>query len=280
MAADTVQRYKTSYKHTEEFIAHQYHVSDLNIEQLDHKFITDYEFYLKTVRNCSNNTTIKYLKNFKKIIRIALANNYLSVDPFAQVQFKLDEVVQEFLEEHELNRIINKEFSVPRLEQVRDVFVFCCYTGLAFSDVKQLRAEHIFVDNSGAHWIRKQRQKTNVMCTIPILDVAQEILDKYKDSPACKDGQLLPVLSNQKHNADIKEIMDVCGITKKISSHTARHTAATVTFLGNGVSIENVAKMLGHTNTKMTHRYAKVLDSNVFSQMQDVNSKINTKKVC
>lgn len=148
-------------------------------------------------------------------------------------------------------------------------------TGLAFSDVKQLKEEHISIDNNGAMWIRKRRQKTNNMCNIPLLDIAQQILEKYKDHPARKNGALLVVPSNQKFNAYLKEIADLCGINKLISSHTARHSYATSVCLANGVSIENVAKMLGHSDTKMTRHYAKVLDKSIKRDMDIVNEKFS-----
>jgi integrase len=168
--------------------------------------------------------------------------------------------------------MMEKRIDIDRLAQVRDAFVFCCLSGLAFSDIKGLKPEHIVRDNNGALWIRKKRQKTGNMCNIPLLDPAKEILDRYKDHPAClKQGVLLPVLSNQKMNAYLTELADICGITKKISSHTGRHSFATSVALANGVSIENVAKMLGHSDTKMTRHYARVLDKSIMRDMQVVN---------
>ena len=179
------------------------------------------------------------------------------------------------MEDHELKCIIEKEFTVERLEHIKDVFLVLCFTGLAFSDLKGLRDEHIFIDNNGALWIRKRRQKTKNMCNIPLLDIPKQILERYDGNPACRGGALLPVLSNQKMNGYIKEIADICGITKQVSTHTARHSYATSVCLANGVSIENVAKMLGHSDTKMTRHYAKVLDKSIMRDMQDVNSKFS-----
>ncbi len=274
MAPATVQRYETSYKHTVNFMKHCYGVSDMNIEDINHKFITDYEFYLKTERRCSHNSVVKYLKNFKKITNIALANEIIVRDPFVKIKFHYEEVSRDYLTDEELQTIINKELPIERLAQVRDVFVFCSLTGLSFSDVKQLRDEHIVKDNNGALWIRKRRQKTSVMCNVPLLTLSQEILDRYKGHPACIGGELLPVPSNQRFNEYLKEVADICGITKSISSHCARHTAATTTFFANGVSIENVAKMLGHSDTKMTRHYAKVLDKSIMRDMEEVNRKM------
>jgi site-specific recombinase XerD len=159
------------------------------------------------------------------------------------------------------------------LAQVRDIFVFCTFTGLAFIDVKQLTPNHLIKDNNGAMWIRKSRQKTGNMCNIPVLSAAQKLIEKYNNHPEClKHNVLFPVMSNQKMNAYLKEIADLCGITKKLSTHVARYTAATVVFLANNVSMENVAKILGHSNTKMAQHYAKVLDSSIMRDMANVET--------
>ena len=161
------------------------------------------------------------------------------------------------------------------LALVCDVFIFAAFTGLAFIDVQQLAAEHIVQDNNGHYWIRKTRQKTNNMCNIPLLDIPLAILKKYENHPTCiKRGVLLPVPCNQNMNSYLKEIADVCGIQKHLSTHVARHSYATSVCLANGVSIENVAKMLGHSNIKMTQHYAKVLDSSILKDMMNVKSAI------
>ena len=183
-------------------------------------------------------------------------------------------VERDFLEKHEIEKIYNKEFTIERLAQVRDVFLFCCFSGLAFSDVKQLTHDHISIDTNGNKWIRKQRQKTKNMCNIPLLEIPLKIIDKYKSHPRCQEKNvLLPVLCNQKMNAYIKEITDLCGINKQVSTHTARHTFATL-MLANGVSIENVAKMLGHSDTKMTRHYAQILDSSIMRDMEKAQDKM------
>jgi integrase len=151
------------------------------------------------------------------------------------------------------------------------LMLLSCFTGLAFIDVQQLSPEHIVKDNNGNLWIRKPRQKTKNMCNIPLLDIPLEILRKYADYPACKKkGVLLPVPCNQKMNSYLKEIADLCLIKKNLTTHTARHSYATSVCLANGVSIENVAKMLGHTNIKMTQHYARVLDSSILKDMNNV----------
>jgi integrase len=163
---------------------------------------------------------------------------------------------------------------IERLAQVRDAFIFACFTGLAFSDLQGLREEHLVRDGDGSMWIRKKRQKTKNMCNIPLLKVPLEIIERYRAHPECvRKGVLLPVMSNQKMNAYLRELADMCGITKQISTHTGRHTFASCVALANGVSMESVAKMLGHSNTNMTRHYARVLDRTIINEMGKVAAK-------
>lgn len=270
LAPGTVIRYETTLRLTEEFLQKSYQKEDCYLDEVTNQFIEDFEFFLKTVRRCCHNTTSKYLMNFKKIVRIALAKGWMKKDPFAQIRFHLDPVEREFLEKQELKAMLNKAISIPRLAQVRDIFCFCCLTGLAFMDVQQLKPEHLVADIHGKIWIRKARQKTKNMCNIPLLDEAQKIINRYKEHPYCQThGVLLPVCSNQKMNSYLKELADICGIRKNLSTHCARHTFATLT-LASGATIDNVAKMLGHANVNMTRRYAKVLDSSIMRDMEVV----------
>ena len=270
LAPGTVIRYETSLRLTEAFLRTTYKKEDCYLDEITHQFVEDYDFYLRTVRRCCHNTTTKYLLNFKKIIRIALAKGWMKKDPFAQVHFHFEPVEREFLEKQELKVLLNKEITITRLSQVRDIFCFCCLTGLAFMDVQQLKPEHLVADIHGKIWIRKARQKTKNMCNIPLLDEAQKIIDRYREHPYCQTrGVLLPVCSNQKMNSYLKELADICGIRKNLSTHCARHTFATLT-LASGATIDNVAKMLGHANVNMTRRYAKVLDSSIMRDMEVV----------
>ena len=200
----------------------------------------------------------------------------MAKDPFLGIRFHEKEVVREFLTMDELQTIYRQEFPLERLTLVRDVFIFAAFTGLAFIDVQQLVPEHIVRDNNGNLWIRKPRQKTKNMCNIPLLDIPQEILRKYADHPTCrKKGVLLPVPCNQKMNSYLKEIADICMIRKNLTTHCARHSYATSVCLANGVSLENVAKMLGHSNIKMTQHYARVLDSSILRDMMQVGRAIS-----
>ena len=252
-APGTLERYETSLRHTEEFLMWKYNLKDIDILQIDHAFITDYEFFLRTVRNCANNTAVKYIKNFNKIIKICLANHWIERNPFANYKSKVKEVERVYLSEEEIQEISNKEFATERLSLVRDIFLFSCFTGLAYIDVKNLTKSHISLGIDGEKWIFTHRQKTESASKIPILPVTQMIIDKYADHPqALNQDKLLPILSNQKMNAYLKEIAAVCKIDKELTFHIARHTFATTVTLTNGVPIESVSKMLGHKNLRTT----------------------------
>lgn len=272
----THERYATALNHTKEFIEYKYNVSDYPIKQINHEFITEYEYFLKAVRKCSHNTAIKYLTNFKKIMRICLGNGWIDKDPFINFRFRLNEVEREILHEHEIQAIADKEFATSRLEQVRDVFLFCCFTGLAYSDVKKLTRDHVIIGIDGERWIKVNRTKTDTRSSIPILPSAQAILDKYASHPkCCAEKKLLPVNSNQKMNDYLKEIAAVCEIEKNITFHIARHSFATTVTLQNDVPIESVSKMLGHKSIRTTQHYAKVLDKKVSNDMALLKEKMS-----
>ncbi len=279
-APGTYERYQTSFKHTKEFLLWKYNLSDIEITKIDHAFIADYEFYLRSVRKCANNTAVKYIKNFSKIIKICIANDWLDKNPFVNYKSKVKEVERVYLSEEELQTIIEKEFVSERLTLVRDIFVFSCYTGLAYIDVKNLTKSHISIGIDGAKWIFTHRQKTESASKIPILPYTQMIIDKYEDHPqSSNSNRLLPILSNQKMNAYLKEISDVCGINKELTFHIARHTFATTITLTNGVPIESVSKMLGHKNLRTTQHYAKVLDRKVSDDMEQLKRILEIKNI-
>lgn len=278
-APGTLERYTTSLKHTIEFMQWKYNVSDIDITKIDHAFVTDYEFWLRSVRNCANNTAVKYLKNFNKIIKLCLANDWLDKNPFANYKSKVKEVERVYLTEEEIQSIIEKDFKTERLSLVRDIFLFSCFTGLAYIDVKNLTKSHISYGIDGEKWIFTHRQKTESASKIPILPVTQMIIDKYENYPQSNnEDKLLPILSNQKMNAYLKEIASVCEIEKELTFHIARHTFATTVTLTNGVPIESVSKMLGHKNLRTTQHYAKVLDRKVSEDMKILKDKFGFKE--
>lgn len=277
-APGTLERYKTSLKHTQEFLIWKYKTSDIDITKIDHAFIMDYDFWLRSVRKCANNTAVKYIKNFKKIIRLCIANGWLSKDPFLGYKAKLKVVERPYLTKEEIQAIYEKEFASERLNQVRDIFLFSCYTGLAYVDVKKLSKSHVNIGIDGDKWIFTHRQKTDTSTRVPLLPLAQELILKYEDHPECVNSNILfPVLSNQKMNSYLKEIVNVCGINKELTFHIARHTFATTITLSNGVPIESVSKMLGHTNIKTTQHYAKILDKKVSDDMSVLKNLFMTK---
>lgn len=278
ISKSTAKRYWTCYNHVEQFLEEEFRVEDFPMNDINHQFITKLEYFLKTKRECNHNSALKYVNNFKKIIRIALANQWMDRDPFYNFKVKFDAVEREYLNEEEVQKLIDKELYLDRLKIVRDMFVFSCYTGLAYSDVKKLSSADITKGIDGSKWIRIKRTKTKSLSSIPLLPLAEEILDRYKDHPEVKDGKyVLPVLSNQKSNAFLKEIAALCGITKPLTTHLARHTFATTITLTNGVPIESVSKMLGHKDLRTTQHYAKIVDRKISDDMQTLKEKLEAK---
>lgn len=273
-APGTLERYKTSLCHTIEFIKWKYNVSDIDIRSVNHAFITEYEFYLRSVRNCNNNSAVKYIKNFGKIIRICIANGWIDKNPFINYKAKVKIVDRVFLTEFELQAIINKSLRTTRLIQIRDIFVFCCFTGLAYADVKNLSNTHIVHSIEGGKKIVIHRQKTNSRSVIPLLPITEILLEKYTNNTQClNSGKLLPVLSNQKVNEYLKELAALCEIEKEITFHTARHTFATM-MLSNGVPIDSLKAMLGHKDLKDTQHYAKTLDTKISYDMKVLKERL------
>jgi integrase len=254
----TYERYKTCYKHTKEFIKKEYKVEDLPISEINRRFYDRFEYYLKKEKKCAHNTSVKYIRNFNKIVRIAVDQGWLTKTPYREIGYRLEEIDKPYLTQEELTSIIKKDISIKRLEIVRDLFVFCCHTGLAFSDVKELTDENIQVGVDNKKWIIKKRKKTNIVSKIPLLDIPAKIIEKYKNYPRSNNVTVLPVPSNQKMNGYLKEIGDLVNIKKVLTTHTARRTFATTIMLHNGVNMEAVSKMLGHTSLFMTRKYAKV----------------------
>ncbi|PRY87647.1 site-specific integrase [Mongoliibacter ruber] len=274
-AAGTMERYRTSYDHTKAFIKWKYQMDDIELKKLDYDFISQYSFWLKTVRGCAHNTTVKYLANFKKIVLSCVKKGWLVRDPFQNFKMVKREVNREVLSKDELGSISEKIFTIERLDHVRDIFLFSCYTGLAYIDVKNLKRSQVIVGVDNEKWIETKRKKTDSPVRIPILPVALGIIEKYKENPKCNhDDSVLPVPSNQKMNAYLKEIADLCGIQKDLTFHTARHTFATTVTLSNGVPIETVSKLLGHKSLKQTQHYAKILDVKISEDMLALKKKL------
>lgn len=270
----TLQLFKRTYNHTKSFLQARYHITDIDISELNHEFICEYEFWLKSVRKCDHNSALKYLSNFRKIVNRCIRNGWLAKDPFVGFNMSRREVERVALTESQLKVLGEKKFNIERLSLVRDIFLFSCYSGLAYADVKKLDRSEIIIGVDGEQWINSRRQKTKITAKIPLLPPSIEILRRYMEHPQCiRTNQLLPVFSNQKMNAYLKEIADLCGISKNLTFHIARHTFATTVTLSNGVPIETVAKMLGHRNLKTTQHYARILDKKIGDDMRHLHEK-------
>lgn len=275
----TLSRYGNCYDSLKTVINEFYKKEDISFNELNGEFIDAFEMHLRIVRKLSQNTLTKYMSCFRKIIGIAKDNGWLTFDPLAGKRKRLfhkEETCPTFLTLEELQRIISKDFSTTRLEQVKDFFLFCCLTGMSYIDVSTLLPAHLCRDNKGQLWIHKSRVKITAAketCTsnVPLLAPAVAVLDKYKGwNPDNPDGPCLPVPSNQKMNEYLKEIATLCRINKRLTVHVARHTFGTTVTLANNVALQNVSKMLGHSSTRMTQHYARVLDHNIMEDMQGV----------
>ncbi|RXG13314.1 site-specific recombinase XerD [Leeuwenhoekiella aestuarii] len=279
ISAASAQRYWTCHNHIKQFIKEYYKEDDYRLKDIDYTFITKFEHFLKTKRNCNHNSALKYVNNFKKIIRIALANKWMDHDPLINYKVKFEPVEREFLSQEEVDALWSKDLHFDRLKLVRDMFVFSCYTGLAYSDVEKLSKSDITLGIDGDRWIRINRTKTGAKSSIPLLPVAEQILERYENHPEVENSErVIPVFSNQKSNAFLKEIAIMCGITKPLTTHLARHTFATTITLTNGVPIETVSKMLGHQSLRTTQHYAKIVDRKISDDMKILKAKLAAQK--
>ena len=245
-----------------EFVQQKYKREDLYLRELNLNFIQAFHSFLKIDKGMAQNSSTKHLKLLKKIINLAVANSYMSINPFITYKVEREPVEIDFLDEEELRKIINFDTPLPRLERSKDMFLFGCFTGLSYIDIKTLTPEHFEKDSVGRIWIKKRRVKTGVLSRIPLLPIAKLILDKYKGGE-----KLLPIQDPADINKYLKDIAILCGINKRICFHTSRHTFASTVTLANNISLEVVSKMLGHTNTRMTAHYAKLIDKCIGEQM-------------
>ena len=273
----TCQKYNAAKNHFSNFLKIKYKVSDVPIKSIDHYMVTEFGLYLKTEKGCSFNTTNKFLQNLKRITYRCLRHGWILKDPFAGISLTMKEVDRPYLTEDELKSIMEYTSSFDRIIRVRDFFVFSCFTGLAYADVKKLRRCEIERNEAGT-WIKTKRQKTGGRANVPLLGVPMQIINKYVELDLLEaDDLVLPILSNQKMNAYLKEIADFCGITKNLSYHIARHTFATTLTMMNGVPIESVSKMLGHKNITSTQHYARIVDKKVGEDMERLSTKLGTR---
>lgn len=273
---ETYKHYKSSRKRLAEFINSNLKRPDISVQCIDYKFLDAFDVFIKKEFNNLQNTAWNYHKHLRRVLNLAIFLDYIDKNPYSKFKVGLDETHREILSMEELQRIETKPIQIERLGVVRDIFVFACYTGLSFSDIAKLSNTHLRRGNDGKQWIIIDRSKTNNRCRIPVLPKAREILKKYKDYPKISNKDiLLPVLTNQKMNSYLKELGDICGINKGITMHIARHTFATTVTLSNGVPIETVSKLLGHSSLKTTQIYAKVLDKKISEDMEVLEAKLS-----
>jgi integrase len=279
IAKGTWTNFNTSYRHLSDFLQTQYHVKEINVVSLDLEFVKKLYNWFRTVKKLGHNSALKNIANMKKIVIGCIDNGWLKTDPFAKFDETREEVQPVFLIKEEIQAIADKEIRNTRLCQVRDVFIFCCFTGLAFADVKQLKKSEVDLGVDGELRIYKGRQKTGTPSIIPLLPITKKILVKYEHDEQCiiKD-QVLPVLSNQKYNAYLKEIGDMCDINKELKTHMARHTFGTTVTLANNVPMESIKEMMGHKSLRQTMHYAKVTGIKVNEDMAKLKKRLKKNK--
>jgi integrase/recombinase XerD len=277
----TLKHYKVTERYFERFLKSKHQLTDIPLKSIDYKFLIDFENFLRNwqpkdhQKPMNNNGVMKHIIRLRKLLKLAHRLSWIEKNPFINYQTQFEKVEREFLNEKELEAIALKEFDLNRLEMVKDIFIFSCYTGLSYIDLYHLSEKDITLGMDGEKWIHLKRIKTNISFSVMLLPTAQEIIDKYRNHPRSFEQQLLPVFSNQKTNAYLKEIATLCGIKKTLTFHIARHTFATTVTLTNGVPIETVSKMLGHTKLATTQIYAKVVENKIGTDMALLKKKLS-----
>lgn len=272
----TFGRYATFAARISEFITTKLKLKDIYLTDIKYSFGIEYEHYLKTELKLHQNTLVKYIQYLNRVLDYCVKYEWLEKNVLFGYKCPVKETKREYLTQDELQRIMEKVINIDRLREVRDIFVFCCHTGYAYKDAAELTPDHIGMGINGRKWIYTSRQKTDNVSNVPLLDQAMEIIEKYKDHPICvSKNRLLPMKSNQKLNSYLKELADICGITKPMTMHIARHTFATTVLLSNGVSMEATSKMLGHSSLKTTQIYGKILETRVGAEMEILSAKLS-----
>lgn len=283
LRSGTLKNYFSTENYLRQFLQEKNKTDDIYLIQLNYRFIVNFENYIRTFkpkkkrRTCTNNGVMKHMSRLMKIVNMSIRMEWLEKDPFKNYKLRFVKNERDYLTERELELLEETSFMTTGLQIVKDIFLFSCYTGLSYIDIKELNPNQILVGIDGNKWIHTKRTKTNEQLKIPLLPKAKEILEKYKNEIAVSD-KLLPVYSNQKMNKNLKEIAKVCGIHKNITFHVARHTFATTVTLSNGVPIETVSKLLGHTKLTTTQIYARVLQKKVGEDMQTLMNLFEERK--
>ena len=273
----TMKNYFTTESYLKKYLKTHLNISDIYLKQIDYQFTLGFESFLRALPGLHNNGVMKHMERFKKLMGLAGDLDWIEKNPSKKFKLRFEQVDMVYLNKTELEKIKNGVLEKTVLSINRDIFIFSCYTGLTYADVKGLKNYHLQIGIDGKNWIYTRRSKTNTAVRIPILKEAQEILDRYKGHPKI-DGteKLLPVYSNQKTNEYLRVVTDKLKIKKKLSFHTARHTFATTVTLANGVPIETVSKLLGHTKISTTQIYARVIDSKISSDIDNLRKKLNS----
>lgn len=271
----TYNRYQLLRERIETFLKEHYNIPDIPINEVTPVFLDSFYIYIRNKHKSANNNAMKMMQRLRKIFCFAKNTGLTIPDPFWDFNISFETVERDFLNQEEIESIYNKRFTTKRIENVKNLFIFSCYTGLSYVDLSNLNAANIHTAFDGSPWIMSKRHKTNVPFNVRLLNIPMQILDNYKGTQ--KDDKLLPVISNQKVNEYLKEIADLCGINKKLTFHMARHTFATTIALSNGVPIETISKMLGHKNIKTTQIYAKITDLKMSNDMQKLSEIIDKK---
>lgn len=268
----TYQKYCTVYRHVQEFIRYRYNVSDIALKELTPAFIIDFELYLRANQDCTNNTVWVYMMPLRRMITIAQNNGWLNRDPFVEYSISPEDSDRGYLTKEEIKKLMNAPITRKKHELVRDLFVFCCFSGLSFRDLKNLTTDNLQTSFDGHEWIITKRQKTKVQSNIRLLDVPRRIIEKYKG--IAKDGKVFPVPSYQNLRDNITLIVQACEIKKHVTWHMSRHTYATEICLTNGMPIETLSKTLGHTNISTTQIYAKITNEKVSNDMEALSHRL------
>lgn len=277
----SMKNYFTTERYVKKFLKEKYPAGDIALKELTYSFLTAFEFYVRTTPlkandPCTTNGTMKHRERIKKMATWATNNEWIPKNPFTAYSLKFKHADREILNEQDLEIIENYHFENPMRENVKDLFVFCCYTGLSYVDVMGLKPANIVSSLDGFQWIKTNRAKTDVAVDVPLLEQAVLIWEKFKN----RKGELprdtvFPYITNQEMNRSLKVIGEVCSITKILTFHLARHTFATTVTLCNGIPIESISKMLGHTKLTTTMLYAKVVKTKLSMYMALLQSKLN-----
>lgn len=279
-SGNTVEHYKTTERYIKEFIREHYKCPDFPFSEVKHNFIVEFELYIKGHTTCMQNGTMKHIVRLKRITNFAIENGWLDKSPFLRYKAKYERTNRQFLTLDELTKIERKEFSIPRLQLVKDLFVFACYTGKGYKDMMNLTPENISIRLNGKKWLVGERSKTNVLSDVPLLYKPLEIIERYQTHPeVLNSGKLFPTISNQKLNAYLKEVADLSEVSKALTFYIGRHTFATTICSDNGVPIETISQMLGHTSLRTTQVYQKTTPHKVGFDMEGLERVLNEKEV-